>query len=275
MATNTLKTLSKISLYYHYWEDFVSQWHKGTAKAILGWSDPDKTPALCNMSGGTPSSLYIPEPWWGNDGSQPLHSVVINFNPGRGGKDQERGNVPRNYSYADIVNSTIEPDPKNKKWPNNTANWHKTRRADPVQKAICPKSSLESHLSVELIPWHTAGVDNKTYIPYLKHNIKAVYEHSICFAAYESGRIQNDHLKNVVLLKMSGNFTKYLLDNLGKAHCCKPRVIIEGNVGGKANYLEFSLDTWPDVRFISIWGKSSRNNFPVSCMGAIFLVLGI
>ena len=264
--------VTKTCNYYQYWEDFVSQWYIGTTK-ILGWSDPDTPPALCNMSGGTPSSIYIPEPWWGNDGSQPLHSVVINFNPGCGGKEQERGAVHYRSSYAnDVVNDKGVPDPK--KWPNNTANWHETWRAKPIQTAINLKPSLENHLSVELIPWHTAGVDNKNYIPYLKHNIKAVYEHSICFAAYESGRIQNEHLRNVVLLKMSGNFTMYLLGNLEKAYGWKKQkiVCVCGVSGGC--YMEFSLEEWPDVRFISIWGRYTQNKFPKQ-MNSIFSKLGL
>lgn len=121
--------------YYKYWEEFVEQWFKGNDNAIKGWSNPDMTPALCNTKGDTQSSLYIPEPWWGNDGTKPLHSVVINFNPGLGGQPQERERVPYYNSYAkDIINYKDGSNPK--KWPNNTANWHYTRRAKANTRTI-------------------------------------------------------------------------------------------------------------------------------------------
>ena len=188
--------------YYKYWEEFVAQWYKNTNNAIMGWSNPDEEPApLCNTNGGEKSSLYIPEPWWGNDGKQPLHSVVINFNPGEGGPQQERENIHNrklyNGSYADdIVNYAGETGKKGDSWPYNTAYWHFIFRARPVHNTLGLKPSLKSHLSVELIPWHTINVNKEThYRLYLEQNIKAVYEYSICFAAQESKRIANDYLK--------------------------------------------------------------------------------
>jgi hypothetical protein len=266
--------------YYKYWEDFVAQWYKDTDNAIMGWTNPDKEPApLCNTHGGKKSSLYIPEPWWGNDGKQPLHSVVINFNPGGGGEQQERESIRKRSlyggSYADgIVNLAGETGKKDDVWPKNTVWWHFTLRAKPVQSVLGLEPSLKSHLSVELIPWHTKDVKNVNYDVYLEHNIKAVYEHAICFAANESRRIVNDHLKNVVLLKTSGGFTKHLLQKLEEAHCCGYKIIAETN-GGKGDYLEFSLDTWPGVRFISIWSRYAQNRFPVSQLKQIFTDLKI
>lgn len=261
------------SIYYKYWECFVAQWYNGK-KVIRDWSDP-----------GVPSSCYIPEPWWGNDGTQPLYSVVVNFNPGSGGPAQKHSSVPYCHSYAsDIVNHiptksfTSRTRPKkgeNKQWPYNTAYWHMNRRAKPILNNISNTSdyTLENHLSIELIPWHTDKVDQRNYVPYLEYNIKAVYEHSICFAANESKRIDGK-LKNVVLLRMSGVFTKNLLDKLGKKKLVTYTIICEGNVN-HGYYLEFSLDKWPGVRFISIWGKYTRNNFPVAQMKDIFKDLKI
>lgn len=268
--------------YYKYWEEFVAQWYKNTNNAIMGWSNPDEEPApLCNTNGGEKSSLYIPEPWWGNDGKQPLHSVVINFNPGEGGPQQERKNIHNrklyNGSYADdIVNYAGETGKKGDSWPYNTAYWHFIFRARPVHNTLGLKPSLKSHLSVELIPWHTINVNKEThYRLYLEQNIKAVYEYSICFAAQESKRIANDYLKNVVLLKMSGDFTRALLDKLKSKELVDWEPI--GNIIeiGNGRYMEFTLNTWPGIRFISIWGASTQNKFPVSQMEAIFKKLGI
>ena len=268
--------------YYKYWEEFVAQWYNNTNNAIMGWTNPDKEPApLCNTNGGEKSSLYIPEPWWGNDGKQPLHSVVINFNPGEGGPQQERENIHNrklyNGSYADdIVNYAGETGKKGDSWPDNTAYWHYIYRARPVHNTLGLKPSLKSHLSVELIPWHTINVNKEThYRLYLEQNIKAVYEYSICFAAQESKRIANDYLKNVVLLKMSGDFTRALLDKLKSKELVDWEPI--GNIIeiGNGRYMEFTLNTWPGIRFISIWGASTQNKFPVSQMEAIFKKLGI
>lgn len=260
--------------YYKYWEKFVALWYEGNIKAIEEWTNPDEAPALCNTNGGKKSSLYIPEPWWGNDGKEPLHSVVINFNPGGGGDLQERERVPYHGSYADdIVNYKGEPNPQ--KWPNNTAGWHLNRRATPVLNLLGLEPSLGSHLSIELIPWHTKDVDKKNYLPYLERNIKAVYKYSICFAAYKSKHIINGNLQNVVLLKLSGSFTKKLLKMMEKKGCCRAEIVAEGCVDSEGKYLEFKLEEWPDIRFISIWGKNSRNNFPVSRMKEIFTELNL
>lgn len=80
---------------YVYWNDFVSLWFQG-CKAILNWSDPDTIPLLNDPKVRDLSSLYVPEPWWGNDGSQPLYSVIINYNPGCGRLFQRQANLSFN-----------------------------------------------------------------------------------------------------------------------------------------------------------------------------------
>ena len=187
---------------YNYWNQFINDWFKGS-NTFPGWT-PTK---------GTLSADYIPEPWWGNDGTKPLHSVVINFNPGQGGCCQLRSNLINYYkgSYANdfVNNTTMQPNPKC--WPNNTREWHCKKRAIPVLQHLGLSNSLiniDSHLSVELIPWHSNNIAGNHYRNYLKKNITAIYKNSICFAAHEAARIQNPKLNNVVLLKMSGKFTK-------------------------------------------------------------------
>ena len=112
--------------FYEYWEDFIEEWYNnGNATpnpTPKGWTNPNDP--KYNMS-----SDYLPEPWWGNDGNKTLHSVVINFNPGEGGKEQEKKNLPYINSYAnDIVN------------PCNvlckTCQWHWNNRAIPIFQAL-------------------------------------------------------------------------------------------------------------------------------------------
>lgn len=110
-------------MFYTYWNDFIKKWFSG-CKNIDGWTEP----------AGKLSSHYIPEPWWGNDDSQPLHSIVVNFNPGKGGFPQKRENLTKVFksSYAnDIVNNTTIQS-GSKEWPNCTRNWNLKKRAIPI-----------------------------------------------------------------------------------------------------------------------------------------------
>jgi hypothetical protein len=245
---------------YSYWESFVKTWYSkkpSSKSSIFGWSDPDIIPLYGNPS--ILSSCYLPEPWWGNAGTTPLHSVVINFNPGRGYCKQMLGKVPYMTSYAkDLVNTGALPI---------NDNWHLNKRALPLLSALAKLGykktphCLNEHLSVELIPWRTPTV-NTNYKNYLKCNIKEIYNNSICFAANESKRIVNKKLNSVVILRFNLDTTKYLLNKLktiGQSSC----ILSTGySSSGKGAYAEFSLASIPDVRFISVWGPRSRNNFP-------------
>ena len=248
---------------YNTWESCIADWDAG--RSMGTWTDPNTIPLLNNIALGTKSSDYIPEPWWGNhDMDIPLHSVVINFNPASGKDIQLRNNVPYKGSYAtDIVDSGYLP---------KTAQWHKNRRALPILNAlkrigVLPTNyipSLENHLSVELIPWHTVNIQRASgFRNYLNANILNVYEYAICFAAYESKRIKNDKLKNRVILKLSGSKTAMilnLLNGIGYSSIASPKRTVPGT---KSHCLEFTIDRLPGIRFFSIWGSTSRNNFPV------------
>ncbi len=242
---------------YKYWDDFVAAWSRG-AKNYYGWTDPDGTPLYNNSATKDLSSLFIPEPWWGNDGSRPLHSVVINYNPGMGNSYQKAGCVGKVSSYAkDIVYSS-----KFEK----TQQWHSKNRALPILKSLNRISSiktpfcLENHLSIELIPWHTLKAD-KSYWDYVKANPKAIYDNVISFAANEASRIENSKLKNVALLRMSGTNTLKLLSILGQDP--KQAVTRCGNTGSsKTEFVEFRLPKLSGTRFISFWGRSIRNGMP-------------
>lgn len=247
---------------YNAWEDRIADWYAG--RPMGTWTNPNTIPLLNNIASGTKSSDYIPEPWWGNhDMDIPLHSVVINFNPGQGEDIQLRNNVPYKGSYAkDIVDSGCLP---------KTAKWHKNRRALPILNAlkrirVLPTNyipSLDNHLSVELIPLHTENTSAKCgFGQYLKDNILNVYEYAICFAAHESKRIANDKLKNKVILKLSGRKTAEilkLLDGIGYSSISSPQRTVPGT---KSHCLEFTIDRLPGIRFFSIWGSKSMNNFP-------------
>ena len=188
--------------------------------------------------------------------------MVINFNPGEGGKEQEKKNLTYINSYAnDIVN------------PCNvlckTCQWHWNNRAIPIFQALKAIGSIKgnvwlyNHLSIEMIPWHTKTVGIKSYLLYVKDNVQRIFDYVIKFAANESRRIANDTLKNVVILKMSGGMTINILNIFTNAGI-NNKVIIPPTPplpnGGR--YMVFSFDDIQGVKFVSIWGQRSRNNFP-------------
>lgn len=259
---------------YQYWERFIAQWHNGKLGTLKGeWSNPDDIPLYGNENDNVLTSEYIPEPWWGNDGSLPLYSVVINFNPGQGGESQLRSKIPYYSSYAiDIVNRIVSnndidlwPEGKN----GGTRGWHKTRRAMPLLNTLAELGfisapyGLENHLSVELIPWHTKGVEKK-YKEYLKKNISAVYKYSICFAAERAKDIENEKLRSIVFLRMSGGNTRYLMKLMNDNNIVTIDDSEASFLIGNGKCMEFHIANLPSTRFISIWGRYSRNNFPCS-----------
>lgn len=249
--------------YYKYWEDFFRQWKAG-AKAINGWTDPDSLP-LYNSDKKDLSSLYVPEPWWGNDGNPrtPLHSVVINFNPGAGAAAQSINSINAQSfpSYANLVNSN---------YLKKTANWHFDRRAKPILTALNRGGyisnddiSLKSHLSIELIPWHSQSAD-KTYLKYCRQNLNNIFDCSIKFAADESRRIANTKLKNTVIIKMSGDRMTALLKGFESIKQCSSSSGICTAPSDNGCYMVFHFDSIPDIKFVCVWGKHSRNKFPDS-----------
>lgn len=244
--------------YYDFWEDFIKAWSSGT-NSYGGWADPDCIPIYNSKSKGDKSSDYLPEPWWGNGDTTPLHSVVINFNPGEAGPCQKRGCIKVSSYLKDVVGNPSVLTKARK--------WHESRRAMRVLntlfrlKCISKPYGLENHLSVELIPWHTHEV-NSDYYTYLSPNIQAVYDNSICFAANEANRIANKILQSVVIVRMNDYNTKNLLYELCrigiKSTIKRPTTATKS---GKAKYMEFQLTTLPKTRFICIWGRY-RNDFP-------------
>lgn len=247
------------SSYYEYWEEFVSEWFKAGGKPsfpLKCWTDPD--PVLGSVS------QYLPEPWWGNDGDEePLHCVVINYNPGEGGPNQEYSKLKHWYksSYANDIVKTVGANLLTA-----TADWHNSKRALPVLDilhdlgCISEPYSLRNHLSIELIPWHTK--DANKIDTYIHDNIEQVYEYCLKFAANESKRIANAKLKNKVLLRMSCTRTQWLLKEL--ANIKHPSRIIGCGTSpkGDGHYMVFEICDIPDVQFISIWGSNTRNDFP-------------
>lgn len=278
-----------LKAHYDYWDRFVQEWIEYNINCtspnwknystLKEWAYPkfnnDCTPF--NKGLNDPTIQYLPEPWWGNNGMHPLHSVVINFNPGEGGKVQYNNDL-NNSGYSTYVNahirdyiSYIQRNPKQKISNNNdflqTCDWHYSRRAKWIYEAITPiygcsnyqlsnNLSLHNHLSVELIPWHSKSATSDFH-RYVATNRNAIFEHSVKFAAEASKCINNPILRNVVIVRMSSSAFKQCLGGIGGLNYLIQEVKIDAGI-----YCIFEFTTIPNVIFVCIWGEHSQNAFP-------------
>lgn len=280
--------------YYRYWDKFYEAWRHNDMNTIkcLGWTDANKDGV---------SACYLPEPWWGNSGGvdQPLESVVINFNPGSGGTDQERSKFQCKSSYRGFVRDQVLRYIMNlKNMPIlKTNNWHNSKRAVCINDALgqyvdVSTFTLKNHLSIELVPWHTTS--STEIVRYCTKNRQAIFEHSIKFAAKAATHIQNPILSGVVLLRMSSSFFKQIMGGIGGLNYLVEEHAIYNNVSSsssktppnsddsnlvvksikeldhnliekvKAYYCLFEFSSIPGVKFACIWGPKTRNSFPKS-----------
>jgi len=298
---------------YDYWNKFVEAWRNlpynemGNQNPqppfdyILGWQNPNLYPLKNSFNNGNGNDFdfslkYIPEPWWGHDGNNQteLHAVVVNYNPGGGGNLQSRSNVnhllgepPKEYSQ--FVNHEVVNDNR-LLLPTN--NFHAKGRASKIFESLLETEphivglDLNNFLSVELIPWHTPGVDNSVR-QYIHANIKQVYEHSILFASDSAKNIANYSLQNKVIMRINGSFTCELLqelvnnrlingftilntpvqDQIRTTHCRNRAIHFYSypqNDNYRIGYMPFIIDheRCHNIIFISIWGTKTRNDFP-------------
>jgi hypothetical protein len=267
---------------YKFWNSFIDSW-KHSPNIVFappgGWSNPN---VLLN-SNSTPldySFQYLPEPWWGNSGNHPLHSVVINYNPYTGGGNQFHSlcapNLFGNKDYSSFVDSEVTGLTSVL---SNTNRWHNLRRAQPVFHALCASGiptvmpKLENHLSIELIPWHTPTPNNPAFYNYISANLQPIFDNSLLFAANESRRISNYKLKNKVILRMNETNMLNLLNQFKNSGICSYNILKSGSVPhpffppGSGSYCNFEIihKSFNDIVFVCIWkpkGGWTRNDFP-------------
>jgi len=258
---------------YTYWDNFISNWQNQqsassnplpsilASTSISGWTFPR---GLLNSSAPLDFSTdYLPEPWWGNDGNSPLESVVVNYNPGKGAVHQHFSQITNSLNYSKFVSHQVS----NFHVPFKTTNaWHKSRRATRIFDTLNRlgilgnQNTLDNHLSIELIPWHTANT--KSIRPYIQSNLLSVYKNSLIFAANESKRIMNKKLKSKVLVRMSGSKVTALLNSFNKINISS-KITAQGKcTSGTGAYLRFGFSQIPGVEFIAVWGGKTHNDFP-------------
>lgn len=292
-----IKSSPALKAHYEYWDRFVREWieyvinntlstnnqwnshiiNNGKYYNLSQWKYPGFNNSDPKNNPNDPTIQYLPEPWWGNNGMHPLHSVIINFNPAVGG-DVQKNNDLNNSKYSTYVNahirdyiSYIQQNPKQKIIKNTdflqTCDWHYSKRAKWIYEAItqiyhCPNNqlsnnlSLHNHLSVELIPWHSKSATSD-FNKYVAKNRNAIFEHSVKFAAEASKCIKNPILRNVVIVRMSSSAFKQCLGGIGGLNYLIQEVKIDAGI-----YCIFEFTTIPNVIFVCIWGEHSQNAFP-------------
>lgn len=277
-------------MHYNYWNNFVDCWRAlqyteyinptplPPYHQILGWSNPNLTPLMNSQTLADYSLIYLPEPWWGNNGSHVLNSVLINYNPGGGGGIQAFHHVAEligNVDYQSFANNEATGVSNHFKATNR---WHKDKRAgrifNTLERIGIPlhgHHNLQNHLSIELIPWHTPN--SLTIRPYINANLQAIFDNSIIFSANESLRIQNTKLRNKVILRLNGNMTIKLLNDFVRHGICTYNVInpIGYTPSKKGGFFKFKINSIPNVEFISIWGKIGNDFPPNADMDWIFI----
>lgn len=256
---------------YSYWNDFINMWRADGAlqneQSFHPWTFPSLVPLMNSPTSEDYSLFYLPEPWWGNNGSHILNSVVINYNPGKGNEIQhfqKASNLFEHTNYSDFANSEATGLTDHFSLTNR---WHRSKRASRIFNTLArvgvmlgSSDKLQNHLSIELIPWHTQNIE--TIDTYISQNLQPIFDNSFIFAANESKRIANDKLRGKVILRINAGNTIRLLNDFLTNGICDYNVIVEKDYtpSGKAGYFKFSTDNIRDVEFVSIWGI--RNDFP-------------
>ncbi len=265
---------------YQYWNDFIEEWknfvkNSPIPTSFTGYSQLNKWNYPKDIKGSINSTdntvCFFPEPWWGNDGTHDLHSVVINYNPGKGGDIQNANktpNIQKITSYGDFIKNNVSAYIHGKSsvspYLKDTCNWHNKKRAGRIfialNKILKPyvqyKLNLHNHLSVELIPWHTSSVNNNFH-EYVAENRYVIFENCIKFAAESAARILNPILRNVVIVRMSSGAFKQCLGGIGGFNYLRKETNIKSG-----NYCFYEFTQIPNIIFVCIWGSRSRNNFP-------------
>lgn len=235
-----------LASYYDFWDKQVRRWARSKS----------------------PDQEFMPEPWWGwTPGSkEPLHSVVINLNPGQGGKLQTKecmncmlGCVAAtSYSLSmNLLREHLE----------FTERWHRNRRYRPIMLALgVDKKEIaqttHNHLSIELLPNH----EIENFSEELEKKASEIYEKVLCFAAEASKLIEAKpysnvdlNLQNIVLMRTSSKHLEKISNALEKQ---KSDHKIQKQYSN-SEYDLFNLENEKDLKdvlFVCI--KGTRNNFP-------------
>lgn len=226
---------SVIQRHYDHWDDYVSRW------------------IMCDMS----CYSHLPEPWWGWSplNGKPLHSVVINLNPGKGGSRQTRDSlrpVLGDQTYSEAMHSGTLPG-----YLSQTHAWHSSHRAKSILSRlpgfdISDMDCISHHLSIELSPLHS--VTSKEVDSYVAANLDDVLGHSLLFAA-EASRLIEGPLHGVVIVRCSARRFLKMFRNCGITTSSQ-----EQDASKSPFWCRFDAPGFEGVNFVCLWG--ARNNLP-------------
>lgn len=258
--------MNKLEQYFEFWDRFVQQWCYQNSKGFSlnhfqwpsGLKNSDKKEDF--------SQFYLPEPYWGWTGTGKLEMVVLNYNPGSGRPVQhiDRFASLSNFSYQSFVKDQIDQYSQNKcKAPFKvTCNWHYVNRRDPLAAFLTLKEyaipvGYHNHLSIELIPWHTKGIDS--IMDYLINNRTAINKYSLQFAIEACKKIANPILRNKLIIRTKWkNFQEYL--GIPDGFRLKSEQKVEPVE--KIIYNCVTLVNEIGIQILIIWGNISRNKLP-------------
>lgn len=206
--------------YYQYWNEFVREWldyHTANSRSALniGVNYDKKWTIPQNMYGSNKPDIetiqYMPEPWWGNDGTHIFQAVFLNLNPGNGGGEQNINYIKNCIinSYQNYVSDKVDTFVNNKefkvyvnnKYQKSTTEWLLLQRVKPFLNALeFDYFTVRNSLGIDLIPWHTPSFNQITK-EYIKKNANAICNYSIKFALTASREIKGK-LQNVVVARV-------------------------------------------------------------------------
>lgn len=144
----------------------------------------------------------------------------------------------------------------------DTEKWHKSHRADPLQKfGNCSTADTQGHLSLELCPFHSVfsfGVSD-----FAKSYPRIVRDFVLRFAALASQKVDDEKLKNKVFVRVSPGRFLEILELIGyqvpKDEAKKVAKTKKEKWECSAAIITFPEEEWHDVEFIVTTGV--RNNF--------------
>lgn len=240
--------IAALEPHYRYWDNLVRLWRLGKY----------------------PRAPYLPEPWWGwhPDSGEELHSVVLNLNPGSGGRLQSRccmacvmGCPGGNTSYSSaMTDGTLRAHLA------DTERWHHRRRYKPLmnalgadEKAIAPDT--RHHLSIELLPFH----DDKDNQIYCRDYRDKVVRHALHFAARASRLISSPRcaqeapasLCDMVIARCA---VDKIIEIAGAENITDRSTMPADNGKIKVETFRLKKAEFSDVLFVSLSG--ARNSFP-------------
>lgn len=240
--------IAALEPHYRYWDNFVRLWRLGNY----------------------PRAPYLPEPWWGwhPDSGEELHSVVLNLNPGSGGRLQSRccvscalGCPGSNASYSSAMN-----DGTLRLHLVDTEHWHHRRRYVPLMKALGADEKeiapdTRHHLSIELLPFHD-DEDNRIYCC---DNRDGALRHALQFAARASRLIAHPRcvsdepasLRNIVIARCAVG----KIIEIAGTEAITDRTTVSADAGKiKIETFRLKEAAFSDVLFVALSG--ARNSLP-------------